>query len=169
MGKRHGNTARADDAGLFARNFGDGAAQILLVVESYIPDHADARLDDVGRIEASSHTDFEDRDFDWNFGEMLEGNGGNHLEKAGMPWKFAFGDEILSSPFDAVVQAGEIIVSDGGAVHANPFVNADQMRRGVETDAISGHLQDGSEGGSRRAFAVGSRDQHRGELGLRAA
>ena len=61
--KRDQNAVLAQDSALFGRDFSDGVAQVVLVVERNVRDDAEQRVDDVGGIEAAAQAYFKHEDF----------------------------------------------------------------------------------------------------------
>ncbi len=92
LGQRDEHAILAQDAGLFARDLGDGVAQPLGVVERDIRDDGEDRLDDVGGVQPSAKADFEHGDIDGRdfpagiflqSREVQEGHSGDGLKEAG--------------------------------------------------------------------------------------
>ena len=164
--QRDHNAVLPNDACLLARDFGQGIAEILLMIERDIGDDGDHRFDDIGGVEPPTHAHFQHRDLDRNTGEIFEGHHRQHLEEAGVPGQLASTHQVLRSALDAIVHFAELRVGDGLAVNANPLVDANQVRRTVERGPVSGDAQDRGKHRSGRAFAVGSRNQHAGETPL---
>src|ERR1017187_2498549 len=79
--KRDQGASSPEDAGFFAGDFGDGRAEVVLVVE--------------------------DGDVEVLLGEVEEGEGGEGLEKAGVVGELAGGDEAVGGGIDVEVEAGE--------------------------------------------------------------
>jgi hypothetical protein len=67
------------------------------------------------------------------------------------------------------VEPGEVFVRDLNAVDPDAFVDANQVRRGVEPGAVTCGGQDAGQGGRGGALSVGSGDQEGGKGGLRVA
>ena len=111
------------------------------MIERNIGDDTDPRIDNVGCVEAPAHPNFKDCDIQLAGCEMLEGHGGQHFEKAGMPGQFATFDEALGGALDHVVQQSELFVVDVFAVDADALVNPHEMRRSVQPGAQAGCLQ----------------------------
>src|SRR5579883_933296 len=166
LGEGHDGGAGTDDAGLLPGNLGHGVAQKFLVVQRDVGDNADAGLDDVGGVKAAAHADFEDREVELLAREILEGDGGQHLEEAGMPGEFGLADQALSGAVDEIVDEGEVVIGNWPSVDAHALVDADQVRGGVKAGLVSGGGQDGSESGGGRTLAVGPGDQDGGEAAL---
>ena len=117
------------------------------MVERNISNHAEARFDHVGRVQSSTHADFKHCDFDFLAREVLEGNGGEHLEEARVPGEFGFGDQTLGGAIDDIVNEGEIVVGNAGAVNSNALVDANQVGRSVEAGLVARDLEDRSKCG----------------------
>ena len=132
LGQRYDDSARPDDSSFLPRNLADRLSQIFLMIEGDIGDHAQAGIDDIGRIETSAHADFQHDDVGACPRKIFESHCGQHFEKAGMPGEFAFADQALGGPADYVVQLREIVVAKGLAVEADTFVDPNQVRRSVE-------------------------------------
>src|SRR6516162_6054877 len=60
--QRDHQAVRADDSHLFARDFSDRVAEILLMIERDVGDNGNERVDDVGSVESAPHTNFENGD-----------------------------------------------------------------------------------------------------------
>src|SRR5665213_1845918 len=80
--------AGTEDAGLFARDVGDGGAEVLLVVERDVGDDGEERVNNVGGVETAAEADLEDGDVDrvcegavrLRVGEVEEGECGEGLK-----------------------------------------------------------------------------------------
>ena len=70
-----------DDSGFLSRYFGESVTQEMNMVEGDIGDYAELRFYYVGAVEASSHSDFNDRHIDFLFSEIIESHSGCHLKK----------------------------------------------------------------------------------------
>src|ERR1022692_4883630 len=81
-------------------------------------------------------------------------------KKLGMPRQIAFSNQSLGGAVDYVMEQREIVVVDRRAIEANPLINANQMRRCIESCLQPGSLQDGRQRSGRRTLAVGAGDQH---------
>src|SRR4029077_9677654 len=119
--------AGPNNAGLLARNFGDGISQEFFMVERYVGDHADPGIDNIGRVETSAHPNFENRDIQPAGGEVFESHGGQHFEETWMPWQFVIFDEALGGALNHVVHQRKFFVVDGFAVDADAFIDSDEM------------------------------------------
>ena len=158
--QRDQRAVRAQDAGLFARDEGDGVAEPLHVVERDVGDDGEQRLDDVGGVETAAHAHFEDGEIDLRLGEGFEGDRGQHFEVARVCGEASIGDQAAGTVVDAEVEPGKVLVADGRTVDANALVDALEMRRGVEADAVASALQDRGQSGSGRTLAVGAGNQY---------
>jgi len=165
----------AEDSGFFAGDLGDGVAEVVLVVEGDVSDDREEGVDDVGGVKTASKPNFEDGYIYRFFScfaiscEVLEGEGGEDFEEAGWVGEIAGFNEEAGGFVDLEVEAGEVFVRDLDAIDLDAFVDADQVRRGVETCAVAGCCEDAGQGGGGGAFAVGSGDQDGGEGVLRVA
>ena len=189
--KRDQGASSPEDAGFFAGDFGDGRAEVVLVVEGDVGDDGEEGRDDVGGVETAAEADFEDGDVEVLLGEVEEGEGGEGLEKAGVVGELAGGDEAVGGGIDVEVEAGEGLLGNleeglwwyiphlriemwgtrngGGLRDADAFGGAGEVGRGVEAGAKAGGGEDGGEGGRGRALAVGSGDEAGGEALLGVA
>ena len=131
------------------------------MIEGDVGDDAEARFDHVGGIQTPAHADLKHNHVGPVASEIFKGHRGQHLKEAGMPGQIAFPNQALGGAVDHVMEQSEIVVADGLAIEANPLVNADQMRRSIESRLQSGSLQDGRESSGGRTLAVGAGDQHR--------
>ena len=169
LGQGDQGAVGAEDAGLFASDGGDGGAEPFGVVERDVGDDGEERIDDVGRVEAAAHADFEDCDIDGGVSEVEEGHGGKGFKKARELTEFLLHHQLLAGVVDAEVEAGKGVVGNLNIVDANTFVGPGEMRRGVHAGAQPGDLEDGGEGRRGRAFAVGSSDEDGTEAVMGAA
>ena len=169
LGEGDEGSVGAEDAGFFAGDFADGVAEVVLVIKGDVGDDREQGLDDVGSVEAASEAHFEDGDADFLLAEVEEGQGGEGFEEAWMVREGGFGDETAGGVVDVEVEAGEVVVGDGGAVDPDALVDAGEVRGGVEGGAVAGGGEDAGERGGGRALAVGSGDEDGGESGLRIA
>ncbi len=81
----------------------------------------------------------------------------------------AVGDEVLGGLVYLEVEATEVAVGDLGTVDLDTFIDALEMRRGIEAGAIAGGGEDAAEGCGRRSFAVGAGNEDAGKGVLRIA
>src|SRR5450631_1600020 len=100
-------SVETEDAGFLAGDFGDGVAEVVLMVEGDVGDDGEDGFDDVGGVEAAAQAYFEDGYVEFFFGEVEEGEGGEDFEKAGMVRELVGGDEGSSGVVDLEVEAGE--------------------------------------------------------------
>jgi hypothetical protein len=195
LGEGDEGAVGAEDAGFFAGDFGDGGAEVVLMVESDVGDDGEEGMDDVGGVEPAAEADFEDGDVDGMagaavggaIGEVEEGEGGEGLEKAGVVRELAGGDEAVGGLVDAEVEAGESLLGNfeeagsrfevrgsrwvrgARCGDADALGDAGEVGRGVEAGAEAGGGEDAGERGRRGALAVGAGDEDGGEAGLRVA
>ncbi len=163
------HSALADDANLLARNLGDRVAQILLMVERDVSYDREERLDDIGRVQAAAHPNFQHCNLDAHAGEVLKRHHRQHLEEAGMPGKPSLAQKVLSGLLDAVVYRAKLGIRNLFPVYANTLVDPHQMRRAVKPGLVAGRAQDRGECRGGGSFAVGAGDQHAGKAAFRIA
>ena len=147
--------AALHDPSLFGGNQFDAIAKIGLVIERDRHDDRNGRvLDDIGGIEASAKTDFNDDGIGGMLGKQHESDGRqdfkhrDHLPGIG----FAHAAHSVRQNGIADQRAAPALLTD-----AVTFVPIDQMRRCVDVNAETGSLQDGAGKGGHRALAVGAR------------
>ena len=108
------------------------------------------RVDDVGGVAAAAETDFQDAQVGRRCGEQVEGGGGDDLEH---------GDRgAVVDLFDALHRGDQAVVRHQFAGDADAFVEAHQMRRGVDMHAQAGGLGHRPDERAGAAFAVGAGD-----------
>src|SRR5258708_11717711 len=103
------------------------------MVERNVGDDTEQRLDYIGGVETSAHANFEDGDLNFLEGKVSKGNGGHHFEKAGMPRQITPFNQLFGGAIDFAMQMRERFVADFLSVDANTLVDADEMRRGIES------------------------------------
>jgi hypothetical protein len=126
--QRYNRPAGTNDAGFFACDFANRIAKIFLMIERDVGDDAYARVDNVGGVQAAAHADFEHGEIYALIRKMDEGDCGHHFEEAGVPRKFRALHQTFGNSINFAVKRGEIIVADFFAVHADPFVDSNQVR-----------------------------------------
>ena len=150
--RRH---AALEDRGLLVGDLLDGVAEEFQMIHRDRRDRAGDRLvDHVGRVEPAAETDFEQRDVGGRAREQQERRRGLDLEH---------GDRLVAVGALAFAQhAGERFVADELAAarraDAKALVEAHEMRRGVDVNALARRLQHGAHEGDGRALAVGAGD-----------
>src|SRR6058998_2270588 len=100
--------------------------------------------------------------------EILEGHRGRDFEKRRMVDR-PRGRHPLNRRLHAGPEAQHIVIGDRFAVHANPLIEPDKMRRGVQPDSISGGAQDGRGIGAHGALPVRAGDVEDLQAALRVA
>ena len=120
----------------------------------------DRRRHHVGRIESAAKPDLDDAHVGGRAAEGEEGGGGGDFEEA----RRQVGGVI--EHFGE--QGREGIVGDEGAGEADPLVEADQMRAGVDVRGKPRRFDRRTQERAGRAFAVRARDMdHRGQAVVR--
>ena len=102
-------------------------------------------------------------------GKIQKSLRGQNFKVAGQLRQATVEHQLVGCIVNAKEECGEGVVVDLDAVKADALVGALQMRRGIEAGAHSGGGKNRGQRGSRRAFAVGSGDQHRGKAAVRIA
>ena len=130
-----------------------------------VADRRDGRergIDHVGGVVAPAHADLEHGEVGRHAREGEEGRHRRDLEE---------GDRLLAVGLFGLRQhVLEHVVADQLAGDADALVEAHQMRRGVDMDAIACRLGHGAQIGDQRALAVGAGDMHhRRQLQMRRA
>jgi hypothetical protein len=95
------------------------------MIERYVGDDAQARLDYIGCIQAAAHPNFKHKYIRTAASKILEGHRGQHFKEAGMPGQIAFFYQAFGGAIDYVVDHREVFVVDGSAIQANALVDAD--------------------------------------------
>ena len=141
-----------DDACFFAGDFGEGVAEMFLVIKSDGGDDGDVGGDGGGGIEAAAHAGFEDEEFAVVFGEVFEGNGEGEFEEGGVVFpifdQFAEGGEVADGVFFGDFSTGD----------ADAFAEVDEVGGSEESGAAAGGAGHGVDEGADGAFAVGAGD-----------
>ena len=129
----------------------DGVAEILLVVERDGRDDAEARrVNDVGGVEAAAEADFEQGEIGRRLGEGEKGGRRGDLEE---------GDLLAAiGLFAAFEKSDQTVLVDQVAGDADAFMEAREVRRGVDVDAVATRLEPRADHRDGRAFAVGAGD-----------
>ncbi len=172
LGQGDEGAVAAEDASLFAGNFGDAVAEVVLVVEGDVGDDGEKGVDFVCDDTATAEADFQNGDVDrlcltWSFSrEVVKGEGREDLEEAWGMGKIAGFDEATGGFVHLKVESGEVFVGDLSGVDLDAFVDANQVRRGVEAGTVAGDGEDAGQSGGGGALAVGSSNQNGGEGGL---
>ena len=148
------------------------------MVERYVGDDGEQRLDDIGGIQPAADADFEDGDFRVTLSKVEEGERGHHLKKTGRVRQLATVDQAACRVVHMEIAAREVIVGDGlqvcragcvGHAEMNALVHAHEVWRGIKRGAEAGLVQYAGEGGAGGAFAIGARDEHGFEVQLRVS
>ena len=122
------------------------------MVEGHVGDHAHAKLQDAGRIEAPAEADLADQQVDSRASEVIEGGRGQDLELGGRT-------ELRADPGDGGLkladEGGEVGLRDGELIDLDALGIGDEVWLGHEAHAIARLLQDRGEHGADRALAIG--------------
>ena len=134
-------------------------AEVLGVIERHRRDHAGERtVDHVGRIQPPTHPDFEEQHIGRVAREQQEPGRGRDLEH---------GDgRTRVGALAFVERAAELFVRSEAsfalAAKAKAFVEAHEMRRGIDVYAQTSSFQNCAHESDGRALAVGTGDMNRG-------
>ena len=147
----HHGGALLDDPGLLRRDLGQRITELLDVIEGHSRDHRHAwRRDHVGGVQATAEPDLDHRDFDLS---LLKS------DKGGQRRDFEEG-EFRRLVHDPLEHARQRLVVDERAVDLNALGEANEVRGGVEADALARRAGDGRDKGRDGALAVGPGDVH---------
>lgn len=113
-----------DDSRFLGCDFGKRVAQQGHVVESDVGDDAHDRDDEVGGVQPSAQSRFDDGDLDVALVKVVEGEGRGHLEERE--------SELLHAVVVFVHEVHDFLLGDHLSVHEDPFAEIAQVRRGVE-------------------------------------
>jgi len=113
-------------------------------------DHRDLRRAHRRRVEAPAETDLEHRHVDGFAGEVVEGQRRRRFEHRRVEPRHQRPEGL-----DAVDHA---VFGDGLSVDADALAERDEVRRGVQADAVASGLEDRGEHRRHRALAVGAAD-----------
>ncbi len=156
--------ARLQDARLLGGDLVQRRTQEFRMVDRDRHDEAGERtLDHVGGIEPAAEADFQEQHVGWMARKEQKRRRGRDLEKR---------DRILGvGPLAFHERVGERLVADqpaGAPVReAKPLVEAHEIGRGIDVNAVAGRLQHRAQEGDGRALAVGAGDvDHRRQLAL---
>ena len=138
------------DAGLLP---GDAFELVAEKARMVVTDRRDGRqngLDHVGAVEAAAHADLDDAELGRHAREGQERERGGDVEE---------GDRRVAVGLLALgQQLVEHVVLDQLAGDADALVEAHEMRRGIDVDAIARGFGHGAQIGNERALAVGAGD-----------
>ena len=140
--------ARLDDSSLFTGNLGKGVAQELGVVEADVGDDGKDWGDDVGAVESSAQSHFDDRIIHLLLCKVFQCHGCSEFEEGWMKW-------FEESPV-LFYEVNDILLRNAFSVHSDTFSEIYQMGRGVESYLVTLALKNGSKGMGAGSFAVGS-------------
>jgi len=156
LGTRHDRPPTFDDPRLLAGDLRDGITEQLTVVEADAGDDREKRAHDIGGIEASPETRFEDSDIHTRPREVDEGQGCDDLKPGDTAGNAVAGHSIEGldgGPHDSG-RRGKVGRRDGSAIHADPLLERMHMRRHVAACAIPSLLEDRGEHRDGGALAL---------------
>lgn len=151
------------DAGLLAGDLFGGVPKEALMIDAKLGDAGNEWAgDDVGRVEPAAQADLDNAGVGRGTGEGEKSGCGGNFEEACA--------DVAGDIEHFPEQGGEGVVVDQVAGDADSFVEADEMRAGIDMRGEAGGLDRGAEKGAGRAFAVGAGDmEDRWQAVLRVA
>ena len=167
LGQSHDHAACSNDPGLLTGNLAQRLAQVFLMVQRNIGDHANPRLDHIRSIQPSAHSDFKHRQIRPAAREILKRHRRQHLKKTRMPGQVSLAHQSFRGPAHDVMHQSKVIVRNRHSVEPNPLVDPHQMRRRIKPSLQSRGPQNRGQGSGSRSLAIGPRHQHGGKAALR--
>ena len=125
-------------------------------------DHACRVGNDIGRVEGAAHPDLKQQVVGGGVGEQLQRRRGGDLELR---------DRLAAiDPLDGLQHLVELARAHQLTGQPDALVEAHQMRRGEDVDALARGFEEGPQVGHGRALAIGARHMdHRRQVVLRIA
>ena len=161
---QHRVAAGFDDAALGGGDLFQRVAQHLRVVKADVAQHCGLRRGDhVGGVKLAAHPHLAHHHVTPAAGKPREGDGGDHLKFGGL-LKNAVGQRL-----DLLGDGAQLVIGDHLAVDLHPLVEAENIRRGIQSRPIPGLPQYGGHHGAGGAFAVGAGDVDELQRPLRMA
>lgn len=121
-----------DNSSFFVRDFGKSSSEKVGVVDADISDDAEFGRDDVGAVEATTKTDFDDSNVDLLLSKIAERHCRSDFEER---W-LEFGNERLCE-FDKFAYS---FFGNHFAIDAYAFAEIFEVRRGVEAHFVASRL-----------------------------
>ena len=137
-----------DNATLLTCNLWQRVAQQRRMVEPHVGDDAQGRDDDIRSVEASTEPRLNNRHLDIALCEVVEGQGGSHLEEGEVA--------LLHILLIFIYEVGDLLLGYHLAIDTDTLTEVAQVRRGIESRLVSRLLQYRSEHIRYRALAVGA-------------
>ena len=164
LAEEHGVRAMLDDAALLRRDLLKCVAENGGVLKADVRHDADLRRgNDVCRVHAPAETDLESDDVALLLHKVEEGDGGHDLKARG---HFA---HALRRCAHGVRERDEGSIVNLAPAHAHALVEAQQVRRGIESRAVPRALEHGGEHRGGRTLAVRAGNVDEFEFFLRVA
>src|SRR5690606_19816747 len=111
------------------------------------------RRDHVRRVEPTAEPDLDDRDVDAGIGERAEAYRGRRLEEGRLGRADVWPESLCGREQRRLL--------DGRAIDADPLAERGQVRRGVETGAVTGGVQDTGDRRGDTALPIRAADVDR--------
>ena len=146
-----GDGAGLDDLGLGLTDLLQGVAQKFRVIQSDVGEHGhQRRLDDVGGIQLAAHAHLQAHHVAVVALEILHGNAGDQFKFRGV---ILHG---LGQGLDKFRNFRQLLVGNALSVHLHALVEAEDIRRGIKTGAVTSLSKNAGRHGGGGAFAVGA-------------
>ena len=158
----HGN-AGLDDAGFFVRDFGDGVAKHVRVVERDRGNGAHLGHDDIRGVEPAAQAHLEHHRRAADLRKVQQRRRRDKLERRG----------LLVHPLGRFAHlerhSEQIFIGNIFAIHLNALIEAQHIRRSKQTNLVARRLQNARGERARRPLAVRACHMHDAQAILRAA
>ena len=148
-----------DDAGFLCGDLVQCIAQELHVVHADVGDDAELGDDDVGAVQATAQSDFDDGDVDLLFGKVVEGHRCRQFKEGRM--------ERFEERTFLLDKTNDFFLRYRFPVDADAFPEVNQVGGGVKSGLVAGALQDGCQCVGAGTFAIGPGDMNGAELPVR--
>ena len=155
-----GGDTRLDDACFLVCDLGQRVSQQVRVVQTERRDDGYLGHQHVGGVEPATQTNLYDGHIHLRTSEIQESKGGDGLEGG-------HARRALDQRADLVDQRDDLLPADLPPGHLDALTEGVQMGRGIEPRAVTGGPQTGLDQRCGRALALGARDVHRRETGVR--
>ena len=150
-----GDALRFEDARLFRRDRLQRRTEVLGVVQRDVRDHADAEIEDVGRVETPAQANLADQQVDAGARKVVKGGTGQDLE---LGRRAELCRNFVNDGLKLGEKGREVILRDRPLVNLDPLGVRNEVGLRHQADAIAGRLQDAGQHGADRALAVGAGD-----------
>ena len=142
----------------FSRNIGDCVPENALVIQSDGGDHAHLGVDDVGGVQTTSQTDFDNRDIHVLLAEVVERHASDALKEGER------GGESLLDLVDLLQVANHLLLGNHFPVDGDSLTETGNVRRHVHTRFVTRRFQRLGNLEHDGALSIGARDMDRFDL-----